>query len=54
LIAGFPFLKRELLRKNPAFVPDIAGWLDLARAISPDEAEVVLRDLRNSLRKSAP
>jgi hypothetical protein len=54
LVSGFPFLKRELLRKNPAFVPDVAGWLDLARTISPDEAEVILRDLRNSLRKSAP
>jgi hypothetical protein len=54
LVAGFPFLKRELLRKNPALVPDVAAWLDLARAISPDEAEVILRDLRSSLRKSAP
>jgi hypothetical protein len=54
LIAGFPFLKRELLRSNPACVPDVAAWLELARSISPDDAEVILRDLRNSLRKSAP
>jgi hypothetical protein len=54
LVAGFPFVKRELLRKNPAHVPDVAAWLDLARATSPDGADVILRDLRSSLRKSAP
>lgn len=54
LVAGFPFLKRELLRKNPIGVADVGAWLDLARAVSPDEADVILRDLRNSLRKSAP
>jgi hypothetical protein len=54
LIAGFPFVKRELLRKNPGRVPDVAAWLDLARATSPDGADVILRDLRSSLRKSAP
>jgi hypothetical protein len=54
LISGFPFLKRELLRNNPAYVVDVAAWLDLTRAVSPVEAEVILRDLRGSLRKTAP
>ncbi|MFC3124228.1 rhamnan synthesis F family protein [Pseudoroseomonas globiformis] len=54
LSRGFPFLKRELLRKNPAGVPDLAGWLDLARAASPEAAEIILHDLRGSLRGRAP
>jgi hypothetical protein len=54
LASGFPFLKRELLRKNPAYVADVGAWLDLTRAVSPDEAEVILRDLRGSLRRTAP
>jgi hypothetical protein len=54
LTGGFPFLKRELLRTNPADVPDVAAWLDLARAVCPDSAAAILRDLRDSLRSCAP
>lgn len=54
LQAGYPFLKRELLRRNPAQIPDLAAWIDLARAVSPGDTEVILRDLRSSLRRTAP
>jgi hypothetical protein len=54
LVEGFPFLKRELLRANPGQVPDVAAWLNLARTVCPDSAAVILRDLRDSLRRCAP
>ncbi|MDO9710898.1 rhamnan synthesis F family protein [Paracraurococcus lichenis] len=54
LQAGFPFLKRELLRRNPSRIPDLAAWIELARAVSPGDTEVILRDLRSSLRQTAP
>lgn len=52
--SGFPFIKRELLRRNPADVPDVAAWLNLVRVVSPEDAEVILRDLARSLRNRAP
>jgi hypothetical protein len=52
--AGFPFLKRELLRKNPAGVADVGAWLDLVRSVSPLEAEIILQDLARTLRNVAP
>ena len=54
LAAGFPFIKRELLRDNPAQVPDVAAWLALVRATSPSMADQILRDLAVTLRNTAP
>lgn len=34
LLAGFPFIKRELLRSNPARVADLVEWRDVVRAVS--------------------
>lgn len=54
LAGGFPFLKRELLRSNPTGIADVGAWLDIVRAASPVEADVILRDLTRSLRNLAP
>ncbi len=43
LDAGFPFIKRELLRHNPARVPDVAEWREAVGA-GVDLAEIE-RDL---------
>ena len=53
-LAGFPFLKRELLRTNPIGVQDVGSWLDLVRSVSPLDAEIILRDLARTLRNVAP
>jgi hypothetical protein len=54
LAGGFPFVKRELLRSNRQGVADVAAWLNVVRAASPVEADVILRDLTRSLRNLAP
>jgi len=54
LISGFPFIKRELLRKNPANVEDIGDWLDVAREQVGADIEPILRDLRLMLKDQAP
>jgi len=52
LAAGYPFLKRELLRDNPTFVPDIGDWREVVRAIGVPEAitEPIERDLQRTLK----
>ena len=42
LAAGFPFLKRELLRDNPTQEPDLALWREL---VAPDRVAEIERDL---------
>jgi len=54
LEAGFPFLKRELLCKNPTFVHDVAEWRDVVRSVSPADLEVIERDLQRTVRNRAP
>jgi len=54
LMSGFPFIKRELLRKNPANVEDIGDWLDVAREQVGADIEPILRDLRLMLKDQAP
>ena len=54
LLAGFPFIKRELLRDNPTRVEDIGEWIDVLRehlAVNPDP---VLLELRTMLKDTAP
>ena len=53
LHAGFPFVKRELLRKNPSRVADIADWVATLRAEGLDP-EPVLNALRGRLKNRAP
>lgn len=51
--AGFPFIKRELLRTNPAKIIDIVDWQDVIRARSPAGIDEIERDLRLALRDKA-
>jgi hypothetical protein len=52
--AGFPFIKRELLRDNPTRIPDVATW-PLALADLPQaERELILTDLQRCLRGFSP
>lgn len=54
LETGFPFLKRELLRKNPTFIRDVAEWRDVVRSVSTADLEVIERDLQRTMRNRAP
>ncbi|HET8995412.1 MAG TPA: rhamnan synthesis F family protein [Acetobacteraceae bacterium] len=59
LDAGFPFLKRELLRDNPTLVPDLAAWrtrvteIAGARAVAWIEADLAGRRTQTGLSNSA-
>jgi hypothetical protein len=46
LLAGFPFLKAEMLRKNPAGVPDIADWRSVVATLPDGDVEMIERDLQ--------
>ena len=54
LLSGFPFIKRELLRKNPAKVEDIGEWLTVVRSELSLDPEPVLSELRGGLKNRAP
>ncbi len=49
--AGFPFLKRELLRDNPSGVADLADWRDEVRRRFGTVPPAVERDLQRTVRK---
>jgi len=46
LLAGFPFLKVELLRKNPAEVPDIIDWRQVVAGLPGSDVAMIDRDLQ--------
>jgi Rhamnan synthesis protein F len=56
LLAGFPFLKVELLRKNPAKVPDIADWRTVVAGLPGGDVAMIERDLQlqKQMRNRAP
>ncbi len=54
LRSGFPFIKRELLRKNPAQVEDIGEWVTVVRGELGLDPEPILAELRGGLRNRAP
>ncbi|HTW28270.1 MAG TPA: rhamnan synthesis F family protein [Acetobacteraceae bacterium] len=54
LLAGFPFIKRELLRSNPTQVPDVAEWQDLVERLLQADPGPIERDLQRTLRNRAP
>lgn len=54
LRAGFPFLKRELLRDNPSGVTDVADWRAEAVAAFAPELGAVDLDLQRTLRDRTP
>lgn len=51
--AGFPFLKRELLRKNPSNVADVADWHAKLQSIQADTTEIEA-DLQRALKQRSP
>lgn len=54
LESGFPFLKRELLRDNPAGVIDVADWRDLTRDKFQADLAPIEHDLQRVLRDRTP
>jgi lipopolysaccharide biosynthesis protein len=54
LLGGFPFIKRELLRKNPSHVEDIGDWVTVLRDELGLDPEPVLAELRGGLKNRAP
>jgi hypothetical protein len=54
LLAGFPFIKRELLRDNPTNVEDIHDWISVVRDELGANPEPTLHDLRMMLKGDAP
>lgn len=54
LEAGFPFVKRELLRENPSFVADIAEWRVVAMRKFGEVPGAIDNDLHRVMRNRAP
>ena len=54
LRAGFPFLKRELLRDNPSDVLDIIDWREVAAEAMQPDVSAIERDLQRTLKNKAP
>ncbi len=53
LMAGFPFIKRELLRNNPARIADLGDWRDVVRTVSEVDMAPFEAQLRRELRDRA-
>jgi hypothetical protein len=54
LLTGFPFIKRELLRKNPTEVEDVGDWVEVVRGSLGLDPEPILGELRAGMKNSAP
>lgn len=54
LLGGFPFIKRELLRRNPSQVEDIGDWVRVVRHELGLDPEPILAELRGGLKNRAP
>jgi lipopolysaccharide biosynthesis protein len=54
LVAGFPFLKRELVRDNPTCVSDIMDWRKVIAETSGADISMIERDLQRLDRNQAP
>lgn len=50
----FPFVKRELLRDNPAGVIDLADWREMAQAVFQADLKAIDDDLQRVLRDKTP
>jgi lipopolysaccharide biosynthesis protein len=47
---GCPFLKRELLRKNPARIPGLIRWQDVVKVTGKYDTDLIVRHLERSVR----
>ncbi len=54
LESGFPFIKRELLRYNPAQISGVTAWSPLVRQIDSQSHAMILSDLEKSVKNRAP
>ena len=54
LESGVPFIKRELLRSNPARIAGVTAWSPLVRQIDRQSHAVILSDLEKSIKNRAP
>jgi lipopolysaccharide biosynthesis protein len=54
MIQRFPFMKRELLRDNPASVIDLADWREMAREVFDADLRAIDDDLQRVLRDKTP
>jgi len=54
LMAGFPFIKRELLRENPTAVEDVSDWIATVREKLNADPEPIVQDLKLMLKDKAP
>jgi hypothetical protein len=54
LLTGFPFLKIELLRDNPANVEDISDWRAAVSHLEGEHIATIERDLQQKMRNRAP
>ncbi len=52
--AGFPFIKRELLRDNPSFIADIADWREVVLRKFGEVPGAIDHDLHRTMRNRAP
>src|SRR5215470_12548921 len=50
---GCPFLKRELLRKNPARIPGLVHWQDVIQVTGKYDTDLIVRNLERSVRNRA-
>lgn len=53
LRAGFPFIKRELLRSNPTRVSDLVDWREVVRALDGQDVALIERDLQRVVKDKA-
>jgi hypothetical protein len=54
LLAGYPFIKRELLRDNPSRVLDVADWREIVQRTCQADIGPIERDLQKTLKNKAP
>ncbi len=47
---GYPFLKRELLQKNPVAIPHIVRWQQVIASVSDFDTDLIIRHLELSLK----
>lgn len=48
---GYPFLKRELLEKNPMDIPDLVLWKDVVDARPGYDTELIVQHLEHAVRR---
>jgi lipopolysaccharide biosynthesis protein len=53
LQSGYPFIKRELLQKNPSNVEDLSDWRDVVRSHTDADIHLIERDLKRTMKHYA-